>query len=262
MLKEAIEKFTELARAGTQAKGRADMIELNSQYRLLVNPDGTTERIKNIRDYSGDVPGLQGIADAVKALPRLDSPIYVRVWPDCILISALASPELNLAHTQIKCNLPRYFNGLNQTGGPCFFTQEEMIRHIRTTRLMKDMHSVRQVLRSLDAISWKTESTHDSSGVGASRASYGSAVQQEAAPKEEDLLTESVVSFRYLEDQACPTSGLVNCFWEYDHGSRRVALTPYGGEIEDICVSTFNWLEDWLTEQLEETSAIVLRGTE
>ncbi len=264
MLKEA---FQYLAGLGVQSAAAKDKVNvMNGAGRdFLVKADGTAEMLVERKNYSSTVTGILGFIEAVKMLcDKHSGVVQVIVYTDAIRAIA-PSDELNQP-AMVQCQLTRSmpFEFLSGSADfnrdPAWHSPTDMIRILRVSPLYKCIEKLNLTLQSLDSMSWATNQETTGTTPVRSRSSYGmSTANQVKVSEGAQELTDIAVNVRCFEDVAVPTRDNVGCYWEFDHVNKRVALVPFGGELERVERMGFDALQGLLTEQLGHISSEKLR---
>lgn len=257
MLKEALKYLVDCGVKEADAAHAISVCKVEGQT-LLVKADGSHESVVTRDQIEYSASGVNGVCEFVKSLDDAGH-VRVQLHADRIVIWATGGETIAPFRHEIFLSHTAEFSHLHSSNiSPVYRSPHEMIRHLRTNQY--NIAGQVGLLTSLDKMSWTRTSQTDTSGVGQSRANYGASVTEEVkAASGAPELSDVDVNIRMLQDHKCNITGKVQCFWEIDHDSHTVCLTPYGGELDKLKFNTMNWLEEHMREL--ESYCTVMRGT-
>lgn len=260
MIKEALAYLFTKGAESTSAKEKLHVFDREHEV-IWVKADGTVDKTAarlNLQEECNLVCGIDGAISFCKS-QSVSMTVLVNAYH--IEIASAGDDVTCPFHVHFEIPQRAEWRMLKKSfESPQWKSVPEMLRFIRVCDFQ--MTNQREVLQSLDSFSWKTTTNTEASGVGNSRAAYGTQVQQEVEVDSPASLADPSCLISMLKDQRVRNiTTLVNCFWEYDHPSQKIALTAEGGALRKLAEEQQDLLFNIFVEELGDSEFVtLLRG--
>ncbi len=248
MFAEALKLFKDAVTGSVGAK-TVQLMDLDCNQRLIVNGKGEYEYHQNPRSFHHHVPSsVAGLIAVVKTLPH-DS-IHISIQNDIVLVRADGVHDLDSTdgmepvHLSLAIQRSPVLSMLSDFAEKTvMLSTSEVIRLIRASEMYQHIVHPEKLVFQIADLKWRVNASASSdSGMKASRASYGNDVVEEAVSEPDSALTDFTLrNVRAYSDHSMTGSADIQCFWEFDIQNQKLALSPYGGQLQKLqsdCLAT------------------------